>query len=241
MEYRVKLEIFEGPLDLLLHLIKKNEVDIYDIPISKITEDYLGYIEAWRSMDLEVAGEFIVMAATLMHIKSRMLLPIEEEGPEEQWLDPREELARKLLEYQKFKNAAMELDGRFLLGRDVFKRGSAMEEAEKEEVSLADISVFHLATALRDLLKKAPKPYEMDFTVERFKVKDKINFIMEEIEKEKAIEFERLFPVDAARGEIIVTFLAVLELCKLLLVRVSQTESGSIIIYRAERMPVEAV
>ena len=122
MGYEVKLDIFEGPLDLLLYLIKKNEIDIYDIPIAFITEQYLKHLEIMKSLNLDLAGEYLVLTATLIHIKSKMLLPVQD-GDEEDESDPREELVRQLLEYQAFKEASLDLDKRFLLGRDVFKRG----------------------------------------------------------------------------------------------------------------------
>ena len=233
MSYRVRLEIFEGPLDLLLHLIKKNEVDISDIPISTITDQYLEYLDFMKGMNLDFAGEFIVMAATLMHIKSRMLLPVPEQAEEgEEGEDPREELIRKLLEYQRFKEAAEELSSRTLLGRDVFKRGMPVAMEEEGEGGLVNLSVFDLMEALREVLKKAPKVHSMELTVDRFRVADKIDVIMSILEEKESETFGAFFPDGAARGEIIVTFLAVLELARLLLIRIHQTDDGIIRIYR---------
>lgn len=238
MGYRVKLDIFEGPLDLLLHLIKKNEVDIYDIPVAAITEQYIEYLDMLKSMNLDLAGEFILMAATLIHIKSRMLLPIQEEGEEEEeGEDPREELVRKLLEYQRYKEAAEELSKRLLLGRDVFTRGAPSplegldEEDEDSEGWFSDVSLFDLVEAFRRIIKKMPRPYELDITVDRFKVADKINYIMNVLSTSGSVPFKDLFARDASRGEIIVTFLALLELVKLLMVKVNQTDDGTIRIY----------
>lgn len=235
MAYKIKLDIFEGPLDLLLHLIKKNEVDIYDIPIAVITEQYLEYIEMLKEMNLDLAGEFLVMAATLTHVKSRLLLPMEEEahGDEEEGPDPREELIRKLLEYQRYKEAASELNERLLLGRDVFTRGGEVELAGGAEVGFMNVSVFDLMDALKGIIERAPKDRAIELTVERFKIADKINHILDLLGRTKSETFSSLFPKGATRGEIIVTFLAILELAKLLLIKAHQTEDGTIRVYSA--------
>ncbi len=239
MNYNIKLDIFEGPLDLLLHLIKKNEVDIYDIPMATITEQYLEYIELIKEMNLDFAGEFLVVAATLVHIKSKMLLPVDPEAvaEEEEGADPREELVRRLIEYKMYKEAARELGERLLLGRDVFQRGQVaapLEELE-EETGLMNLSIFDLMEALKGVLARAPKERTVELTVERFKIADKINFIMEHINEAKSAVFTSLFPPDAVRGEIIVTFLAILELAKLLLIKLHQTEDGIIRVYSPEK------
>ncbi|MBI5642397.1 MAG: segregation/condensation protein A [Deltaproteobacteria bacterium] len=235
MVYNVKLDIFEGPLDLLLHLIKKNEVDIYDIPIARITEQYIEYIDIMKEMNLDVAGEFLVMAATLVHIKSKMLLPVDEEAvPEEDdGVDPREELIKRLLEYQRYKEAAKELAEKPVLGRDVFLRGPHVSIEELEEgAGFMEVSVFDLMGALKDILAKAPKAKAaIALTAERFKIADKINYVMELVNREKSIAFTSLFENDATRGEIVVTFLAILELAKLLMIRIHQTEDGIIRVY----------
>lgn len=234
MAYNIKLDIFEGPLDLLLHLIKKNEVDIYDIPIAVITEQYLEYIDIMKEMNLDFAGEFLVMAATLVHIKSKMLLPVDEEAPEEEeeGFDPREELVKRLLEYRRYKEAARELGERNLLGRDVFSRGAAVDfDGLEEGAGLMSVSVFDLMEALKGILARAPKGRAIELTVERFKIADKINFIMERLNEAKSATFTSLFEDDATRGEIVVTFLAILELCKLLLIKVHQTGDGVIRVF----------
>jgi segregation and condensation protein A len=236
MAYNVKLEIFEGPLDMLLHLIKKNEVDIYDIPIAAIVEQYLEYVEMMKSMNLDLAGEYLVMAATLIHIKSKMLLPLPEEpDEEEEGIDPREELVRKLLTYKMYKEAAEELQKRLVLGRDVFTRGGPLPlddfEQDEREVGLVDVSLIDLMEAFKEILKMAPKTYELDLTVDKFKVVDKINYIMEEVGREKSVVFKDLFPSSATRGEVIVTFLAILELTKLQLIRVHQVDEGVLRLY----------
>lgn len=234
MAYKIKLDIFEGPLDLLLHLIKKHEVDIYDIPIALITEQYLGYIEMMKEMNLDIAGEFLVVAATLVHIKSKMLLPVDEEAQadEDDGVDPREELVRRLLEYQRYKEAAKELGERMILGRDVFARGSDIElDGLGEETGLMNISVFELMEALKDVLARAPKDKKIELTVERFKIADKINYVLERLNSEKSAAFTSLFPPAAVRGEIIVTFLAILELAKLQMIKINQTEDSVIRVY----------
>lgn len=236
-KYKVELDVFHGPLDLLLHLIKKNEVDIYDIPISTITEKYIEYIDLLKSLNLDMAGEFLVMAATLTHIKSKMLLPIPEmEEEEEEGPDPREELMRRLILYKMFKEASIELTGREVLGRDVFRRGMPVtlddvRDTDSEEELSIDSTLFDLMDAFKDVLKRFPKDYTLDLTVERFRLTDKINHIMEKMALEKSVIFGDLFPSDASKGEVIVTFLAILELAKSLLLKVFQGDEGSIRLY----------
>lgn len=232
MTYNVKLEVFEGPLDLLLHLIKKNEVDIYSIPIAVITDQYIEYIDVMKEMNLDFAGEFLVMAATLVHIKSRMLLPVEvkHEGLEDEGADPREELVKRLLEYQRYRDAAAELNARIMLGRDVFPRGLSVAP-EAEEPGLVNVSVFDLMEAIKGILRRAPKDTGLNLTVERFKIADKINYVLERLGSEKSAAFTSLFADRAMRGEIIVTFLAILELAKLQLIKIHQTDDGIIRVY----------
>ena len=172
--YRVKLEVFEGPMDLLLHLIKKNEIDIYDIPIALITQQYLEYLELMKQLNIDIAGEFLVMAAELMHIKSKMLLPKPEfEEEEEEGPDPREELVRRLIEYQQFKEAAEQLRERELLGRDVFIRGATAQDwVEIAGDSIAPLSLFHLIEAFQKLLEKVPGEVQME--VDRVSVRERI-------------------------------------------------------------------
>jgi len=246
MAYNIKLDIFEGPLDLLLHLIKKNEVDIYDIPIAVITDQYLEYIDIMKDMNLDFAGEFLVMAATLVHIKSKMLLPADTTAAEEdeEGVDPREELVRRLIEYRVYKEAAKDLSARTLLGRDVFKRGSVVDHDELEQgAGLMSVSVFDLMEALKGVLARAPKERTIELTVERFKIADKINHIMERLNSEQSATFTSLFDSDATRGEIVATFLAILELCKLVLIKVHQTEDGVIRVFlpppQAEDSPTD--
>ena len=228
--YKVKLEIFEGPLDLLLHLIKQNEVDIYDIPISAITAQYLEYLEMMKTLNLEVAGEFLLMAATLIHIKSKMLLPFSEEASEEEEEggDPRQELIRRLLEYQKYKEASAQLEQMRILGRDTFTKGQMPTEGLEEE-GLVNLSLFDLLGALKEVLAKAPKTISFDVTLEHITIADRINFIMELLGKEKSITFFSLFPSDSSRAMIVTTFLAMLELTKMKVIRIYQSEQDGVI------------
>jgi len=240
--YRVKLEIFEGPLDLLLYLIRKNEVDVYDIPIAPIVEQYMAYLDLMRSLSLDVVGDFLVMAATLTHIKSRMLLPPQEgDGEDEDGEDPRLELVRKLVEYQQFKEAAQDLSARPLLGRDIFVRGldedsigSAADAAGIVGVSFEEVGVFELLTAFRDVVERLDPGGLHEVSLDRVSIMDRINQILELIREVETIGFERLFSEGANRSEVIVTFLALLELIRLRVVRAYQERPfGPITLARA--------
>lgn len=224
MTTNVQLEIFEGPLDLLLHLIKKNEVSITDIPIATITEQYLSTLELIQSLNLDVAGEFLVMAATLIHIKSRMLLPPgEEEDEEEEGGDPREELIRRLLEYQRFKEAAEELEKREILRRDVFVRPSGVPD-EMESVGFEGLSLFDLISALRHVLDRFPEERVHEVTLERISVREKMSSLLDDLQRRGKVIFQSLFEAAVSRLEVVVTFLAMLELVKIRAIRVAQEE-----------------
>ncbi|MDM8525291.1 segregation/condensation protein A [Desulfococcaceae bacterium HSG8] len=221
--YEVKLEnIFEGPMDLLVFLIKKNEVDIYDIPIALITDQYLEYLEWMKTMNINFAGDFIVMAATLAQIKSRMLLPAHEnQGDEED--DPRLEIARPLLEYLQMKSVAEQLAQRHLLGEKVFPRSPTKEDlltAPRDEMISVDL--FELIDAFRRILENMPGDHRIDLSDERISIKDKISELVDILEKQGSLTFGELFPTDAVKGEIVVTFLAILEMAKLCLIRITQ-------------------
>jgi segregation and condensation protein A len=218
--YRVKLDIFEGPLDLLLYLIRKNEVDIYDIPIAEITRQYLDMLNLMRTLNLDIAGEFLVMAATLTHIKSRMLLPTPSSGDdEEEEEDPRKELVNRLLEYERFKEAARLLDGHDVLERDVFTRKPS-EEGEEEELEL---SLFELIEALQRILKRSSQELIHEITLERMSIEEKITEILDRLRSSGGeIDFHGLFEENPTRERIIFTFLALLELMKMRLVKVFQ-------------------
>lgn len=234
MSTRVQLEIFEGPLDLLLHLIKKNEVSITDIPIATITEQYLATLELMQNLSLDVAGEFLVMAATLIHIKSRMLLPPSEDTEEEEeGADPREELVRRLLEYQRFKDAAAQLEQREILTRDVFVR-SAAPIREGAFPSFREVSVFELLTALRRVLERLPKDNVHEVTLDRITVREKMTLLLDTLRAQGQVLFEALFTEAKTRMDVVVTFLAMLELVKVRAIRIFQDElSGPIVIQAA--------
>jgi segregation and condensation protein A len=222
---RVQLEIFEGPLDLLLHLIKKNEVSITDIPIATITEQYLATLEVMQTFNLDVAGEFLVMAATLIHIKSRMLLPMaDDEDDEEEGTDPREELVRRLLEYQRFKDAADQLERRELLTRDVFVRSVAPAE-EIPATGFRDVSVFELLTALKRVLDRLPKDAVHEVMLEKITVREKMTLLLDQLRTQRKILFESLFAEVTTRMDVVVTFLAMLELVKVRAIRIFQEEA----------------
>jgi len=225
--YRVQLEIFEGPLDLLLYLIRKNEVDIYDIPINLIVEHYQQYLEIMRTLNLEVAGEFLVMAATLSHIKSKMLLPRTEDEVEEE--DPRSELVNRLLEYQKYKEAAGELLSRTVLGREVFVREFSeeglrrvAEESRVEKLDFEEVDLFQLIDAFSGLIKGRQLEDIKRIVVERVRVVDKISQILEKLRGQESVEFAELFGESLTRNELVVTFLALLELIRLQVVKAFQ-------------------
>lgn len=230
MDYEVKLDSFEGPLDLLLHLIKKNEVDITDIPISLITEQYLDSIDMMQMLDLDVAGEFILMAATLMHIKSKLLLPPDEvEDGEEDEGDPREELVRRLLEYRKYKEAAQNLEGKDRLDRDSFLRGFFEDMEDDDEEAIPDIGLFDLVEALKEVLKAVSEARVHEVHLEPLSVKEKMTLVRERLKKEGSVTFQSLFEKDATRGDVIATFLGLLELIKEKTVKAFQGETFGII------------
>jgi segregation and condensation protein A len=234
---QVQLEIFEGPLDLLLHLIKKNEVSISDIPIATITEQYLATLELMQSLNLDVAGEFLVMAATLVHIKSRMLLPSgDDEEEEEEGADPRAELVRRLLEYQRFKDAADELERREMLTRDVFARPAVPVE-RTEPVAFREVSVFELLTALRRVLERLPKDVVHEVTLEKITVREKMTMLLDILRTQGQVLFEALFSELKTRMEVVVVFLAMLELVKARAIRIFQEQAtGPILIERVGGM-----
>jgi segregation and condensation protein A len=219
--YTVKLEVFEGPLDLLLHLIKREQVDIYDIPIATITDQYLNYLSMMRSLNLDVAGEFLLMASTLLQIKSKMLLPSppEEEGEEEG--DPRAELVNRLLEYQKYREAAVQLNERGILDRDTFLHGIQGEETE--DGGLVEVGVFELIEALRDILSRVAPEAVYDVTLDRITIEERIALILEAVKsQESGLIFASLFSEASSREDVIVTFLALLELMRMRMIRVYQ-------------------
>ncbi|MBN2398133.1 MAG: segregation/condensation protein A, partial [Deltaproteobacteria bacterium] len=214
---------FEGPLDLLLYLIRKNEVDIYDIPIALITRQYMEYIDMMKSLNLDLAGEYLVLAATLTHIKSRMLLPPSEEEDEEEAADPREELVRQLLEYERFKEAALGLDRMSILGRDVFTRDRTVEELEEEGEPLREIGIFELVEAFRRVSLAAGPHDTMEIDAEKISLSERINDIVDELEQRGGeLTFTDLLGEADSRRRLIYTFLAILELMKLRVIKAYQ-------------------
>lgn len=235
MTYSVKTQAFEGPMDLLLHLIKKNEIDIYDIPIADITRQYLEYLEIMKTLNLDVAGEFLVVAATLLHIKSRMLLPVPEE-PQQDEEDPRADLVRQLLEYQSIKEAAFSLDKREILERDVFVRKAFPEEVEVEarDVDLEGLTLFGLIEAFKKVIAELPEETAHEVFGERVSISDKISLILETLDTEDNVSFYDLLKGARRRQDVIVTFLAILELIKLKMIRAHQAQAcGPIWVYKA--------
>jgi segregation and condensation protein A len=211
----IKLERFEGPLDLLLHLIKRDEIDIYDIPIARITQQYLAYLELMRRLDLEIAGEFLVMAATLMRIKAKMLLPLPAVGEEEEEGDPREELVQRLVEYRQFKEAAQTLKLKEEERRLLYERGMVPGEDETGPLPLAPATLFDLLDALNRVLARVPEQVQYEIEAEAFSVDEKMEVIGDELHRHATLSFTQMLGRCRTRAEMIVTFIALLELIKL--------------------------
>ena len=229
--YNVQLDSFNGPLDLLLHLIRKQEINIYDIPIALITQQYLEYLNLMKNLNLSFAGEFLVMAATLLQIKSRLLLPKEEVAAEEEneGEDPRAELVRQLVEYEQFKDAALRLSSQEKVWQEAFVRESrpmvesAKEDSLDEDFQADDLSLFDLVGALQQVLERAtPNQTVMDVTKEALSIQDNIHRILERLEVEPSVTFDALFDRIDSRSQVIVTFLALLELVRMNLVQLYQ-------------------
>jgi len=224
--YKLRLDAFEGPLDLLLHLIRKNELDIYNVPIAEVTRQYLEYLNLMKELNLDIAGEFLVMASTLIQIKSRQLLPAisGEDEPEEDEEDPRAELIRRLLEYQKYKEAAAALNELEMLGREQFARKfPAPELASVSTVEeVAEVGLFELIEALKSVLARIPVESFHEVGAEPVSLADRIGEILLLLEGKEGVPFEDLLPLPLTREGVIVTFLAMLELCRLKMVKISQ-------------------
>lgn len=244
--YSIKLDVFEGPLDLLLHLIRKNELDIYDIPIALITRQYLDYLKFLQELNLDLVGDFLVMASTLLQIKSRMLLPVEEseegEGEGEEQEDPRAELVRRLIDYQRYRDAGIELGTRELLGREVFIRPATDTELaglESDEGPL-ELELFDLVEAFRQLLARLPVARVHEVAArETLSIVDAVNEILTLLQERESLCFDELFNEEMTRERLVVSFLALLELCRIRLVRViQQSRYGAIHIFPAVA-PVE--
>jgi segregation and condensation protein A len=224
-DYKVKLEVFEGPLDLLLYLIKRDEIDIYDISIERITRQYLEYLQAFKELNIDLAGEFVLMAANLLYIKSRSLLPLDQQPPDEEADedDPRWELIRQLIEYKKFKEAAELLHNRALEQENIFARAAV--NSPETPLLLGDVGIFQLINALQNVIKRIEAREELqEIFGENFTVSDKIETILARVSEGLALKFSELFVHMASRVEIVVTFLALLELIRLKQVRASQSD-----------------
>ncbi len=258
--YQVALDVFEGPLDLLLHLVKKHELNILDIPISFVTEKYLAYLDAMAALDIDVAGEYLLMAATLCHIKSRELLPPDEtqveEGEaqtEDEMLDPRADLIRRLLEYQKYKEAAAQLGNRPVVGRNVWARGAAAEDSVSSDIDpdaiapLAPFPVHKLIEAFERVMKAAKVKGAHDVLVDRLSVSQKIGELTDRLEAEGRFTFTSMFsflrqPRSGAdiRHEAVVTFLALLEMAKLRLLALTQLDDSEEIVIERRAEDIRA-
>jgi segregation and condensation protein A len=228
-EYKVKFEVFEGPLDLLLYLIKREEVDIYEVNLTKLATQFIEYIDTMRLLDLEVAGEFLVMAATLMYIKSRELLPVEQqvqvEGDED-GEDPRWELIRQLVEYKKFKDAASQLALLEARQEDVFPRVPVKPQFDIEAPARSEASLFDLVNAVSSVLQRFhQRPEQRDIFEDKWSVSEKIELLMRTISDKTRLRFSALFEGAANRSEVVVTFLALLELIRLKQVIAVQSEA----------------
>jgi segregation and condensation protein A len=241
--FTITLPAFEGPLDLLLHLIKAHELDILDLPIAFVTERYLSYVSLMEKLDLDIASEYLVMAATLAHIKSKMLLPQEPAGQEEEEeaeeLDPRAELIRRLLEYQKYKLAAEQLGSRGIAGRDVFARGSEAPEASGP-APLSGVGLFALLDAFNAVLARARADLAFQITAEGVSIQDRMRQVTELLGQRRDMTFHELFEGQASIYELVVTFLALLEMAKRRLVRIYQADPSSPIHLRSTVLAVDA-
>jgi segregation and condensation protein A len=228
--WSVQLPQFEGPLDLLLHLCQKHELNVLDIPVGLLTEKYLEYLAVMQLMELDVAAEYLVMAATLAHIKSKMLLPApppgqEDETAAEDEMDPREALIRRLLEYQKYKHAGEQLAARGVSGRDVFGRGMPIEEAQSSGLApLAEVPLFSLVEAFQRVLDKSKVKLTHDIVADRLSLTDRIGQLSDLLRTRKRLSFEELFEGMTTRFDLVITFLALLEMTKLRMTRLFQAE-----------------
>ncbi len=218
-DYKVKFEVFEGPLDLLLYLIKKEEVDIYEVNLTRLATQFIEYIDTMRLLDLEIAGEFLVMASTLMYIKSRELLPVDQQAQvegEDEGEDPRWELIRQLVEYKKFKDAASQLQVLEARQEDVFPRAAAKLEFASETLPRQDASIFDLVNAVNSVLKRFEQREDRrDIFEDKWSVSEKIEHLLRVTSEQPQIRFSELFESLTSRSEVVATFLALLELIRL--------------------------
>ncbi len=237
----VKVGTFEGPLELLLHLIKKNEINLYDIPIALITKQYIETLDLMKALNLSIAGEFLVMAATLIHIKSKMLLPLPDPEEEGEQVDPRQELIWRLLEYKRFKDAASSLEDRETEWREVFRRGPEPSVVlPPDEVSLGDVSLYELFDAFQDVLSRKKDESFLDISPDTLSVKEQMQFLIERIGSVDNLLFEELFLEMITRRIVIVTFVALLEVIRLGLIRILQGEvCGPLRLMKTKNLVIE--
>lgn len=235
--YQVQLPEFEGPLDLLLHLVKRHELSLAEIPIAFITEKYLAYLDLMRSLNVDIASEYLLMASTLAYLKSRELLPqeadVESDDLDEESGDPKEQLIQRLLEYQRYKEAAESLSQRPTLGRTVFERGTPPEKVERKDSPLAEVGVFDLLSALSDVMKRSRVQMSYDVVIDRISITDRINEIVDLIDRNRAISLQDCFTpsqsIEQTRHQLVITFLAVLEMARLRILRMLQEVSDGTI------------
>jgi len=223
MTYQVKLEVFEGPLDLLLHLIKKEEIDIYNIPISRITEEYLAYVELLKLLNLEIAGEFLVMAATLLQIKSKKLLPvIDLDAENQEELDPCQELVRQLLEYKRFKEVAKVLEQREIKQQQIYTRPPVKIEKIGDEEYVIEASLFDLLDAFKNVLKSSVKTVR-EIIQEEVRIEERMKIIRDRLAEKESLTFEDIFTPESTKMEMIVSLLGLLEMIKQKEIKIMQT------------------
>jgi segregation and condensation protein A len=234
MTFTAKLDLFEGPLDLLLHLVKMNEVDLADIPVATIADQYLEYLDLMKALDINVAGEFLVMASTLMHLKSKMLLPKQEQDLEE-IEELLEEVVGPLREYKQFKEAAEELASRTILARDVFRRASEayLMIGQENHGTTSRVNLFELMTAFKKVMAKQFPDTVLRFKAETWSVKEKIAEIKKRLERQKTLYFSELFSSKRSLSELIASFLALLELVRVGFLVVYQPKPGDDILLEA--------
>jgi segregation and condensation protein A len=244
-EYKIKFEVFEGPLDLLLHLIKKEEVDIYEVNLTRLATEFIEYIEVMRLLDLEVAGEFLVMASTLMYIKSRELLPKDLQAPadeEDEGEDPRWELIRQLVAYKKFKDAAAQLQAREIAQENIYPHLPGHPEMPAPAGRKPEVSLFDLIHAIQSVLKRIGKREDLrEIFEDKWTVSEKIEYLLKLTAEQAVLKFSDFFARATSRSEVICTFLALLELIRLKQLVCTQPEDfGEIEITRAPAQPVTA-
>jgi len=225
-DLQIRLEIFEGPLDLLLHLVRVNEYDIFDIPIAEITGQFNDYLDLMRELNLNVAAEYLVMSATLMRVKSRLLLP-PEENEEGEEVDPRTELVQQLLEYQRYREAAMEIGERPLLGRDVFARKFPSPELAglQLDTGYLEVDVYQLLQALRDVIKHLPKDATHLVKMSGMSLRQRMADLLEMLRRSPTLLFTEFFRDVASVAEVVITFLGMLELVRQSMIKITQIDT----------------